>query len=726
AGVELISVYPEPASNNNLSWFIPILGPGECFYAEIVVRVPITDINYDMSQGVQGEGFVNVHNDYDTHQGPESVTNCAYAKADLTETVSSCASSRIVDPGTELKRREFGSGTYESEELTRIRTQNKSINTVTSLSAVHKPTTFSLPQGRSIGYATKWTEKSKGINTLTGASMNEEYTFANKIDKDRSIELDKNGSTMKTEVEFEGTGHIGVLKKEGLGTDLDIDSHPKAKPVYEGVEDYVGNFKVYEMVDEYGSSVQSNKSVSGYGYVAVDKRVKNSQRTYESGTGSYESDEIMDTPTNYIAKDINLVHGPTNYTYTPSFGVSQNMKWTEGTWSKSGVLLGGDMFKDSSNCGVPAIKADNSSPPASYISERYSSLDYLKKESIASGLNEINTNVSFSGMADYRIKSVGTNHTNKIDSEELYAGQYDITRKVLITGVSKYDRPHITVTKEGNFTTKWFNKTNAQVAEYVITVTNDGNRALAPIYVQDIFPPGTEYISSSIRPSSLSGTQVNWTLINLGIGNTIEIELVLNVTEYSPGNIVNRVKVCGMNRDTCVSGAAYSALEYSSFGCCTPEVFVDKTAELDALDPTVVHYTIAVKNNANNTIAATLTDKLPAGMSLLRASTEPTLYKESLIQWVIIDLAPGQIQAIEYDVRAMMDGNYVNTVHVDATAVDGTGYATRDAAARIEIGSTGVAPKTTRYGVWQPPNWNMTSPDEGITIELSPDEDIVE
>ena len=27
-------------------------------------------------------------------------------------------------------------------------------------------------------------------------------------------------------------------------------------------------------------------------------------------------------------------------------------------------------------------------------------------------------------------------------------------------------------------TTKWFNKTNAQVAEYVITITNDGNIAL--------------------------------------------------------------------------------------------------------------------------------------------------------------------------------------------------------------------------------------------------------
>jgi len=395
-------------------------------------------------------------------------------------------------------------------------------------------------------------------------------------------------------------------------------------------------------------------------------------------------------------------------------------------WSKSGILRGGYIFKDSSNCGLPVINTSNSSPPASYISERFSSLDYLKKETIAAGLNEMNTNVSFSGIADFEVKSIGENRTTQIDNEERYVGQYDISRKVLLTGVSKYDRPHITVTKEGNMTTKWFNKTNAQIVEYVITITNDGNRALAPINVRDIFPPGTEYISSSIRPSSLSKTEANWTLLRLGIGNTIEIELELNVTEYAPDNIVNRVMVCGMNGDACVSGAAYSALESGGLGCCSPEVFVDKTAELDALDRAMVHYTIVLKNNANNTLAATLTDMLPGYMRFLNASQEPNMYDGQFIQWVVPDLKPGEEYIIEYQARATRDGSYVNTVHVDATAVDGTGYDTQDAAAYIDVRSTGIAPKTTRYGDWQPPDWNMTSPDQGITIDLSPEKDLVE
>jgi hypothetical protein len=59
-------------------------------------------------------------------------------------------------------------------------------------------------------------------------------------------------------------------------------------------EDYAGSFKIYEMVDEYGSSVISNKSTSGLGYVAVDKRIRGSQGTYESGSGSYHSEEVID------------------------------------------------------------------------------------------------------------------------------------------------------------------------------------------------------------------------------------------------------------------------------------------------------------------------------------------------------------------------------------------------------------------------------------------------
>ena len=36
----------------------------------------------------------------------------------------------------------------------------------------------------------------------------------------------------------------------------------------------------------------------------MDKRVGTSQRSYESGAGSYRSDELIRTETSYIAKDL--------------------------------------------------------------------------------------------------------------------------------------------------------------------------------------------------------------------------------------------------------------------------------------------------------------------------------------------------------------------------------------------------------------------------------------
>ena len=69
-----------------LYWDLGTFCQGE-FKVKIVVRVPVTDIRYDMEQGVSGEGFVNVHNDYSTHVEPKTITNCAYAKADFQETI---------------------------------------------------------------------------------------------------------------------------------------------------------------------------------------------------------------------------------------------------------------------------------------------------------------------------------------------------------------------------------------------------------------------------------------------------------------------------------------------------------------------------------------------------------------------------------------------------------------------------------------------------------------
>lgn len=709
--VEQVRVNPEPDSS--LYWHIGRLAPGQRFVVDLAVRVKKIDIYYDMTQRVQGEGFVNVYSNYDTSPRDESVRNCAYARADFTETISNCAFTHIEDPGTELMKRESGSGVYASEEISKMRTENKSIKIATSLSAVHKPTTFSLPNGRFIDYGTKWTEKFRGRNEATGTTMTEEYTSASKIERNGSTELDRNGSTMKSEVEFEGIGHIGILKK------AEPDAAARSKPAYEAQEEYAGSFKVYEYVDEYGTSVISNRSTTGSGYAAVDARIKGSQRSYESGTGSYHSEEMVETSSSYMAKNISLIHEPTSYAYSPSFLANQSLKWSEGMWSKSGGLAGGVDIAGCMNCRQPVASSclGDGITPGTLISERYSYLDSLQKETTASGLNEMMTDALFNGQADYRVVRHGDNNTDGIDEEEHYSGSYGIKRHVLLTGTSRYDTPHLTLIKEGETKTEWYNGTDAALAEYKISIINDGNRALAPIRVRDIFPPGTEYVRSTMRPVVLNPSGAEWTVQHLGIGDKMTIGLTLNITEFAQGDVVNRVQACGNYENGTACAENYSVIEFSWLTCCPPKALLSKKAWLDDVDSTVVHYRIAILNEASEIVAARVTDQLPGGMTLLDASIDPNIDSSGQMIWALPEIMPGLSKTIDYTTKASRDGGYTNIVHMDAAAINGESLNKAEAAAYIEVTGTGNVPRTYRYGDWEPPDWDLSTSESILTME---------
>jgi uncharacterized repeat protein (TIGR01451 family) len=527
--------------------------------------------------------------------------------------------------------------------------------------------------------------------------------------------MDENGSKMVIDSSFIGKGSIGFFKKASP------DAGPKSKPIFESQEDYSGQFRINESFDEYGKNVVTIKGASGEGFVSSDKRVRSSQRTYESGTGSYKSEEIVDSFSNYVAKDIELAHKPSSYNYSPTISANQDMKWNEGQWSKSGNLRGGVISSANNSAGgslvdPPCKTGDTGKASATIISEKYSSLEYLKKDSVALGLNEMKTNATFNGVADFRAASVGSDGADEVNDEERYVGEYSLNRHVLMTGVSKYDYPHITVTKEGERKSEWVNLVNSTVADYTITITNDGSRSLAPVYVSDMFPPGTQYVSSSVRPSSLSATSANWTILNLGIGNSLEIKLKLNITENAPDNIVNCVTANGVSSGSVVSSSNCTSLDSAWLGCCESKVSVEKTAELDLNDPSVVHYAIMLRNHASSNWAAKVTDQIPADMTLLNSSVEPYSVDPVFINWNFANLAPDELVTIEYTMRAARNGAYTNKVHVDATAMDGSGSGSEDAYASIDVRGTGVAPRTFRYDGWQPPDWEFNTSEEGITI----------
>lgn len=644
----------------------------------LTVKVPDKqDFEYDMAQGVTGEGFVNVKNDYSTTYKSYVITNCVELTTDTIpgQVFKDCESVTVtIDPGTELSTREHGSGTYESDEMVAVKTENKSISMDKDMAATYSSTTLGLYNNRTVTYSSRWTEEANAKNRVTGTSLSEQYRYATTIDRESSFFLDENESVMNIDSEFDGMGHIGILK---MPTN---SSTYHDTPTAEIREDYVGSFKILEHADEYGSGVSYEKATTGSGFAVGDRRVKDSQRSYESGTGTYDSEEIIETATNYIAKDISLVYAPMNQSLTDDVSINSSLKWKEGMYSTT--------------------------PKTSYIGEEFTSLDYLDKETIAKGINEMNTEASFEGQARFRALLESNQSEPLVDFDEQYLGDYSIERNVLFTGVPKYDMPHLNVTKTLDSLVE--EDEEREVATYTITIENDGNEALEPVYVTDYFPPGAFFIDSSQRPDEVTDTLANWTLTHLNIGDVAAITLRLDVTSYHPDELVNRVDVCGEYDNETVCARNYSALEIDWLTCCLGgPVSVTTTAELDEENENVVHYSVEIRNADNVTRVATVTDWLPDGMELIDSSTPIASYDGDVVVWNLIEIEPFGTKTIEFTALAPGDGRFTNTVEADPRSVDGPVVQPVRASCVIDVGIFEDECGAVSCDSWQPPNWEF-------------------
>jgi len=687
-GVEILSASPNPGSDG--MWHFSNISAN---YTNITLKVKVPemqDFEFGMEGKVSGKGFVNVENGYSTSPPCSYVlANHVYVtyKSDLTgdeiNEISDQENVIVGGPTTELKTKEHGSGTYESEEQVDLITKDDFLEMEKDVSATYEPSTLKLYNNRTVTYSSRWTEGACAKNWLTGTSISEFYRYANSIDRESHMKLDKSGSEMDVDSKFDGMGHIGIFKRSSF------ESH----------EDYVGSFNILENAEEGGSSVTTNKSASGKGFVAVNKKIKNSQKTYEYGTGSYDSEELITTSRNYIAKDISLAYSPSNQSLTETFSVDGSMKWKEGMSSKN--------------------------PQTSFISEEYTSLDRLDKVTVAKGLNEMDTEVDFLGKARYRILL-----KDQIDLDEQYEGDYALQRQAILQGVPKYDRPHLSVTKElvnvaqesGGLKEKVLEGENReniiQVATYNISIENDGNRALAPIYVKDVFPPGSLFMDASMKPSELTLTYANWTLTHLAIGDISTISLRLNVTNYlgdEPNHegdeMVNRVFVCGGydgNESVCVSN--FSAQEIDWLTCCLEEtLYVTKTAQVDQNESGLVRYTIEIQNLEDSIRVADVTDTLPRGMVLLDTTVPFSSYENDTIIWNLVEIGPFETETITYKVKALRSGRFVNSVFVEARSVEGPATPAVYAGATVVIDKfEGERPAPG----WQPPDWGFEYPED--------------
>ncbi|OPX80506.1 MAG: hypothetical protein A4E45_00020 [Methanosaeta sp. PtaB.Bin039] len=465
-------------------------------------------------------------------------------------------------------------------------------------------------------------------NRGTGTVVSEGYSFARSLENQKSIRMDNNGTQVTTEASFSGIGDLDFFKKDNW------QAHDE-KPTFQSSDSYRGQFRLNYTLDDYGDVATSDRSVSGEGAVTADRRLGAELSSRESGSGTYQAEESLDTLTGYLSKEISAVRRESSYQVVPGRWLNASGSWWEGVAARTNQT---------------------------YLSERVSAADRLDKTSLVRGPSDISSQTSLSGRASFQARA-----GDSLEMDEEYVGNYTISRNMAISvgaGV-----PHLKVTKEGSLREGWDDRT---YAAYTITLENDGGETLSPVRVTDRFPLGTVFVNASARPSAQDQYQATWTLTHLSPGDVRSIELLLLLDSLESG-MVNRVYAQGDHSTGTVTAESYAAIPGDWLQCCSGTLPFRLEGWADQTDPTIARYRLSLTNPWQSSMAATISHPLPEGMRLVEASTAPDVTgpgPQTLV-WTVSSVEPGETVTIDYRARSSRFGSILSTAWVDAYGMDG-------------------------------------------------------
>lgn len=526
--VILLSVYPVPTiiSGNNLTWSIGTMGENESNTIRIVVQVPKKPKeNYYETSLVQGDGYAYVRKGFSTEEKKEGLINFAtiYGYYGIYPFKVRANSSVTVlgSPGTSISSLEHGSGYYKEEAKSTLHQENKSISLDKNLFAKYMKTSFFLPGNRRVSYDSLWSDRTRVENRIMGDSLREEYLYADTLDQNSTFVADMNQTVYDSKADFR-SAMAQIDYKKRL---------PDERSVRQMInENYHGSFRIEESVDSYGESVKYTKSAVGKGFVSSDKWANGRQRSYESGSGYYSSQERSELGS--VDKSLKVQYGPVSFR-AGSTNLSYTNLWNEGMQTRD----------DQTEALISKDIRYASSVDMETMMEK-SSLSLLGK---------------FNGTLDIDIRN-GPN----IDLDQTLTGSFQIDTAMAIHDIPKHLYPHVSISKAAFML-------DEETVLFLINLSNDGNKLLKPLNVTDYLPKGCSYINSSIRAKT-NGSMVNWTIPSLDVGRKLTIKMRAKV-DGSSTYYTNTVSVTAVCKDKIAEARNSTTFEafYEPLPCCPGE-----------------------------------------------------------------------------------------------------------------------------------------------------------
>ena len=524
--VDLVGASPPPYSENGkiLTWSVGALRGGETKTITLTVHIPRrAAAGFLESSSVQGEGYVYSRKDISTGEKREALTNTAhiwgyYDQPGPLYNDSSRATVSIAGyAGTMISSVEHGSGRYEEDSESCLNQENKSVSLNKDIFATYKSTEFALPKNRSLNFDSAWSDRTRAENMILGDVISEQYFYAGIIDRNSSFHADMNETVYASDGDFTSALARISYKKHpsGSATAQEID------------ENYHGSFRVREGLDSYGESVKFSKTAVGKGFVSSDRMAAGEQRSYESGSGYYSSEE--EEQLGSVEKDIKALHAPT-VGPAGKRNISYADLWSEGLWTaeeEKGIFVGERLSQ--------AVSMDR---------------EEAMEETSLSMLGQ------FNGTQEIAVQA-----GPKMGVQQTFQGSFETDTAVSIYSAPRHLYPHVNVSQNATML-------DEETALFWINVTNDGNRKLGRINVTDILPQGLEYINSSVRPKA-SGRMINWSIPSLDIGRTISLKLRARINGSS-AFYVNSVRVRTVYEESVLQAESRVVLEavYQPLPCC--------------------------------------------------------------------------------------------------------------------------------------------------------------
>lgn len=493
-------------------------------------------------------------------------------------------------------------------------------------------TSFPLPLQRSINFASMWSDVTHAAGKQADISFLASYRYATKLNKSSSLAVDASNLYVNFESDFLGAADIRY--KSEFSNYMDR---------------YIGTFRV----DEDATSDKATFSSSGSGFADIAKSINKEgiARSYEQGSGDLNLEEQIEPENNYIAKNINLTYKPTNFDLGSGKSLNHSLKWNEGISSQE--------------------------EERGRVSEKFTSLDKLQKDSIISDLTQMQTEAQFTGKGEFSVES------KNITDEQEYTGNYSIRRNVSIVRTPRYNRAHIKAIEE-----VYFDPANCNVVNYAITLTNDGVGDLWPIFVKNTFPLGTTYLESSMAPIELTSRYVNWSIDDLYPGESVRIGLKLNLIK-NVDKLTNRVRATAYNLSTSgrlvrVYGDYNSTILLDPNRCAPQELLLSISAVQDTDNKHNVTYRFTLENQANYNMSVNLSADVPNDAEMLTTSPKPKIIGENNLSWPF-KLATGKKKTLSYKVDVKRDGLISIGARAYADSIDGQRHITRDSRASVFI-----------------------------------------